>query len=53
LKAMLGYLILIGISKNEQRVKAVAVNYRRSVGTSQKQNTSGSASVSVGFGQSE
>ena len=53
LKAMLGYLILIGMSKNEQRVKAVAVNYRRSVGTSQKHNTSGSASVSGAFGQSE
>jgi len=27
---MLGYLILIGISKNEQHMKAVASNYRRS-----------------------
>jgi len=30
-KAMLAYLILIGVNKNEQRVKAVAANYRRSV----------------------
>ena len=28
-KKMLGYLILIGISKNEQHVKAISTNYRR------------------------
>jgi len=31
MKCMLGYLILIAINKNEQRVKAVAANYRKAV----------------------
>ena len=30
-KCVLAYLILIGINKNEQRVKAVAANYRKVV----------------------
>lgn len=31
MKCMLAYLILIAVNKNEQRVKAVAANYRRAV----------------------
>jgi len=31
IKRVLAYLVLIGINKNEQRVKAVAANYRRPV----------------------
>jgi len=36
-RKMLGYLVLIGISKNEQHVKAISTNYRRSAVRRQKE----------------
>ena len=36
---MLGYLILIGVSKNEQRVRAISTNYRRAAVRQRKANS--------------
>ena len=47
IKRVLAYVVLIGINKNEQRVKAVAANYRRPVSKSKTATVSGTSQQSM------